>query len=117
MVETLPERLPKSTGTCLHTATISSWKALDSRRILVEAGQRDWIVEFYTSCHGVRSSEQLAFSSNDSRLCDYRSDAFLVRGERCPVASIRPYVERFDRELQEELDQLEGEGRGQGQPE
>lgn len=107
-VATAPERLPESTGTCLFTRTISSWRVVDDRRIVLSA-RKPWIVEFYMPCHHIRFTEQLAFSAHDQRICDYRSDSVIVDGERCAIAAIRPYVEEFDEKLQEELDELEKE--------
>ena len=101
-----PRQLPKATGNCLIIRTIDSWRPIDRRHMVVSAS-RQWIVEFLSPCLGIRRTEDVGFAARDGRLCDFRTDVVIAAGERCRVGSIRPYVEEVDKELEEELEQIE----------
>lgn len=101
-----PRRLPKAAGNCIIIRTIDSWRPIDTRHMVVSAS-RQWIVEFLSPCLGIRSTEDVGFPSRDGRLCDFRTDIVIAAGERCHIGSIRPYVEEIDKELEEELEQIE----------
>jgi hypothetical protein len=97
-------RLPKATGTCLLVRTITGFRSLDRRRIVVEAN-KPYLIEFAMDCYGLTHAETIGYASRDEQICDYRSDAILVEGERCPIGSIRPYADVIDKEMEERIEE------------
>lgn len=97
-------RLPKATGTCLLVRTITGFRTLDRRRIVVEAN-KPYLIEFSMSCFGLTHAETIGYDARDGQICDYRTDAILVEGERCPIASIRPYADEIDKEMEERVEE------------
>jgi hypothetical protein len=54
--------------------------------------------------------EELTFAGTGGIICDYRSDALIVQGVRCPIASIKDYEADADAELRKEIEGAAPEG-------
>jgi hypothetical protein len=100
---TAKKALPKSEGNCINPRAVTNFKVLDRTRILVDTYPQR-VIELYDSCEGVRFMEELTFAGTGGIICDYRSDALIVKGERCAIASIKDYEADADAELREEIE-------------
>jgi hypothetical protein len=100
--------LPKSEGNCISPRAVTSFRVLDRNRILVNSYPQR-VIELYDSCDGVRFMEELTFAGTGGIICDYRSDAMIVDGVRCPIAAIRDYEADADAELRKEIEGAEPE--------
>lgn len=75
---------------------INGWNSLDDRNLIVQTGPgSQYLVSLMTRCNGLRSSENVAFTSTTGRVTSF--DALLVEGpgdivDRCPITSIRELV-------------------------
>ena len=85
-------RLPASTGECVFIRTLDSWRAIDRESLVIYAPSRNhpYTVDLLIPCQGLRFAETIAFTSRDSRLCDFRREAIIVDGQRCPIGRIEP---------------------------
>lgn len=95
--------LPESEGNCINPRAVTNFKVLDRSRILVDTYPQR-VIELYDSCDGVRFMEELTFAGTGGIICDYRSDALIVKGVRCPIASIKDYEADADAELRKEIE-------------
>ena len=95
--------LPKSEGNCINPRAVTSFRVLDRNRILVDTYPQR-VIELYDSCDGVRFMEELKFVGTGGIICDYRSDALIVKDVRCPIASIKDYEADADAELRKEIE-------------
>lgn len=85
-------RLPSSAGECVFVRTLSNWRAIDRESLVIYAPSRNhpYKVDLLFPCHGLRFAETIAFTSRDQQLCDFRSEAIIVDGQRCPIGRIEP---------------------------
>ena len=85
-------RLPASTGECVFIRTLDSWRAIDRESLVIYAPSRNhpYKVDLLIPCQGLRFAETIAFTSRDNRLCDFRREAIIVDGQRCPIGRIEP---------------------------
>lgn len=101
--------LPKAEGNCISPRAVTNFRVLDRSRILVDTYPARVIV-LYDSCDGVRFMEELQFVGSEGIVCDYRNDALIVRGVRCPIAAITDYEADADAELRKEIESTTPEG-------
>jgi hypothetical protein len=101
--------LPKSEGNCISPRAVTNFRVLDRTRILVNTYPQR-VIELYDSCDGVRFMEELTFAGTGGIICDYRGDALIVQGVRCPIASIKDFEADADAELRKEIEGATPEG-------
>ncbi len=106
---TAKKALPQSEGNCINPRAVTNFKVLDRSRILVDTYPAR-VIELYDSCDGVRFMEELTFAGTGGIICDYRSDALIVQGVRCPIAAIKDYEADADVELRKEIEKASPEG-------
>ena len=105
-------KLPKAEGNCINPRSITDFKVLDRSRVLVNTYPQR-VIEVYDGCEGLRFADELKFAgSGGGIICDYRSDALIVDGNRCAIAAIRDYEADSDAALRKEIDGAEKEGEG-----
>jgi hypothetical protein len=109
--EARSERLPKSSGRCLLTRTITGWRVIGRNQIVVDT-RPPQVIHVFGTCHRLRDVEELGFSSRDGQICDYRSDALIAGDQRCPITAIVPYEDKQIREQDEELERQERDQQG-----
>jgi len=90
-------------GECVNVASVSGFRVLDDRRILIDTRPQK-VIELYSDCTGLRFVEDIALEGRAGELCDYRGDKIIVDGRRCTVASIREYAFEADRDLDREFE-------------
>jgi hypothetical protein len=83
-----PDRFPQAQNRCIPKRTIQSWRSLDPYRLKLFA-DREYVVELLGRCSSLMTSEDIAYESRDSQLCDYRSDEIRTETESCIIGSIR----------------------------
>jgi hypothetical protein len=108
--KTAKTRLPKSQGNCISPSSVTSFRVLDRTRILVNSYPAR-VIEVYEACDGVRFMEELTFAGTGGIVCDYRSDALIVDGQRCPIASIGDYEADADANTRKEIEGVDPDGK------
>jgi hypothetical protein len=84
------KRLPKPTGTCIYVRTIQDFRVEDAFSLLVRTRATGWQykVELNRRCTQLPFAQAVGWTSQQGRVCDYRHDAVLVRGDRCGIGRI-----------------------------
>src|SRR5262245_53204814 len=101
--------LPEAEGICINPRAVSNFKVLDRTRILVNTYPAR-VIEVYDTCDGVKFMDELTFAGTGGIICDYRSDALIVNGIRCTIASIKEYEGDTEVELRKEIENTKPEG-------
>src|SRR5262245_27889781 len=101
--------LPAAEGNCINPRAVTSFRALDRSRVLVNTYPQR-VIEVYDTCDGVKFMEELTFAGTGGIICDYRNDALIVDGVRCTIASIKDYEGDSEVELRKEIDDAKPEG-------
>jgi hypothetical protein len=108
--KTAKARLPKSQGNCISPSSVTSFRILDRTRILVNSYPAR-VIEVYQTCDGIRFMEELTFAGTGGIVCDYRSDALIVDGQRCQIASIGDYEADADANTRKEIEGADPDGK------
>jgi hypothetical protein len=78
---------------CFFARTLSDWRPLDPRNLLVfAAGRQPYHVQLATPSRSLNFEDAIGFYDRDGRICPYGGDAVVVNGlipDRIPIASIR----------------------------
>jgi hypothetical protein len=101
--------LPSSEGNCINPRAVSNFRVLDRSRVLVNTYPQR-VIELYDTCDGLKFMDELTFAGTGGIICDYRSDALIVNGVRCTIASIKDYEGDSEVELRKEIDDAKPEG-------
>ena len=93
-----PSRLPTPTGKCIFLDTINDWKAVDPYQLLLRtrASGWQWEITLDRRCSDILFADALRWDTPDTRVCAYRTDAIVVRRDRCRIGSIQPYQEAVE---------------------
>lgn len=82
-----------SANDCFFTRSISDWRPLDNRNLIVFTGRRSpYHVQLSTPTPRLRFQDAIAFTDRDGRICPYGGDAIVINGmmpDRITIASIR----------------------------
>jgi hypothetical protein len=90
---------------CLWTGTITDWKALDDRNLLVRAsGDRGYHIELAQSCFDLEFADVIAFHDRgrDERICGFGMDRVIVDRaipETCGIVAVDEVTEDQAEEL------------------
>jgi hypothetical protein len=101
--------LPEAEGICINPKAVSNFRVLDRTRVLVNTYPQR-VIELYDTCDGVKFMDELTFAGTGGIICDYRSDALIVNGVRCTIASIKEYEGDSEVELRKEIENAKPEG-------
>lgn len=87
-------RLTPDGNECFWASTISNWKAIDDKTLVVWAPSKrcPYRVDLNMNCNGMHFAESIGFYDRDGRVCTYGGDAVVVPGtpvQRCSIRSIR----------------------------
>lgn len=84
------KRLPEPTGTCIFVRTIQDFRVENPFSLLVRTRATGWQyrVELDRRCTQLPFAQAVGWTSQQGRVCDYRHDAVLVRGDRCSIGRI-----------------------------
>ena len=78
---------------CFFARTVSDWRALDNRNLIVFTGRRNpYHVQLSTPATQLRSQETIAFTDRAGRICPYGGDSVVIGGmlpDRITISSIR----------------------------
>ena len=82
---------------CFFARSISDWRPLDNRNLIVFAGRRNpYHVQLSMPTRNLRFRDQIAFTDRDGRICPFGGDAIVINGimpDRISIASIRRLTE------------------------
>lgn len=87
---------PKRGGDCIFSRTISGWRVLDDKTMIVygPTHKRPYEVKLWRPAQGLKFENQLGFldKNSDGQFCDYGGDAIIISdmvADRIPVSSVR----------------------------
>jgi hypothetical protein len=84
---------PQVYSDCFFPGTITDWRALDNRNLVIyAAGRRPYHILLATPSMNLRFAQDIGLSDRDGRICPYGGDSIIVGGavtDRIPIASIR----------------------------
>lgn len=87
---------PKRGGDCIFSRTISGWRVLDDKTMIVygPTHKRPYEVKLWRPAQGLKFENQLGFldKNSDGQFCDYGGDAIIISDmvpDRIPVSSVR----------------------------
>jgi len=94
-----PRGFPDPSGKCLFLSTIEDWQAVDPYHLLVRTRATGWQWEITLDrrCSEILFATALEWNTPDTRVCDYRTDAITVPGNRCTIGAIRPHEDNSKR--------------------
>ena len=82
---------------CFFARSVTDWRPLDNRNLVVFAGaRRAYHVELSMRSMSLRYQDQIAFTDRDGRICPYGGDSIVVNGalpDRISISSIRRLTE------------------------
>jgi hypothetical protein len=88
---------------CFFARSISDWRPLDNRNLVVFTGaRRSFHVQLAMRSMSLRFEDTIAFTDRDGRICPFGGDSIVVNGimpDRIPIASIRRLTEAQLEEL------------------
>jgi hypothetical protein len=82
---------PVDGATFVDHGAMRNWRADGERGLWIQAGNLRWFyAHFAGMCHGLSSTNSLAFETHASGRIDRTSVLVLPEGARCPVQSLTP---------------------------
>jgi hypothetical protein len=97
---------PKRGGDCIFSRTISGWRVLDDKTMIVygPTHNRPYEVKLWRPSQGLKFENQLGFldKNSDGQFCDYGGDAIITSdmvADRIPVSSVRRIDEAEAKQL------------------
>ena len=95
--ETSPGPAFGSDNDCIFARSVSDWRPLDNRNLIVFAGRRNpYHVQLSRASTRLRFSDQIAFTDRDGRVCPFGGDSIVINGampDQISISSIRRLTE------------------------